>query len=92
MASLAGLGSSAAVFAGSNVNAQLTEADMMKSQAASNLGSNIDSQIGTLQQSVSQSLVVTLPASKEVEVMFTSEAKSQTISGAATGTTGASSQ
>jgi hypothetical protein len=84
MASLAGVGSTAAIFAGNNVNGQLSEADMLRSQAANNMGSNIDSQISTLQQSVSQSLVVTLPAGTEVEVMFTSEAKPQAVTAATT--------
>jgi len=74
LASLGGLGSAAAVFAGGNVNGQLTEADMMRTQAATSMGSNVDNQISNLQQSVSQSLVVTLPAGTRVEVMFTSEA------------------
>jgi hypothetical protein len=74
LASLGGLGSAAATFAGSNVNGQLTEADTMKSRAASSMGSSIDNQISTVQQSVSQSLVVTLPAGTQVEAMFTSQA------------------
>ncbi len=84
MASLAGVGSTAAIYAGNNVNGQLTEADMLRTQAASNMGSNIDNQISTLQQSVSQSLVVTLPAGTEVEAMFTSEAKPQAVSAGTT--------
>ncbi len=89
MASLAGVGSTAAIFAGNNVNGQLSESDMLRSQAATNMGSNIDSQISTLQQSVSQSLVVTLPAGTEVEVMFTLEAKSREVGSATTTETGA---
>ncbi len=87
MAGLAGAGSSAAVFAGNNVNGQLTEADILRTQAASNIGSNIDSQISTLQQSVPQKLVVTLPAGTEVEAMFTSAERSQTLTSAITGLT-----
>jgi len=82
MASLAGLGSNAALFAGNNVNGQLTEADVLKSQVANNEGSVLNNQISTLQQSVSQSIVVTLPAGTEVEAMFTSEGKPQEVSAA----------
>lgn len=76
LAALAGMGSTAAVYAGNNVNGTLTEADLMRMQAANAANNSISNYASGLQQSVSQSLVVTVPANRQVEVMFTSENKS----------------
>ena len=76
LAALAGMGSTAAVFAGNNVNGQITEADLMKMQAANAAGNSISNYTSDLQQRVSQSLVVTVPAGIQVEAMFTNEDRS----------------
>lgn len=71
LSALAGMGSTAAVFAGNNVNGQLTEADLMRMQAADSAGASITNYASELKQHVSQSEVVTVPAGTQVEVMFT---------------------
>ena len=76
LSALAGMGSTAAVFAGNNVNGQLTEADLMKMQAANAADTSISNYVSDVQRQVSRTLVVTVPAGKQVEVMFTSETKS----------------
>ncbi len=78
LAALAGMGSTSAVFAGNNVNGQLTEADLMRMQAANAADNSISNYASDLQQRVSQSLVVTVPAGIQVEVMFTNEDKQAT--------------
>lgn len=77
IAATGGMGEAAAMFAGnSNVNGQLTEADMMRQQAAQNIGASVDNQVSQMQ--VTQNIVVTLPAGTPLEVFFTAASKSST--------------
>jgi hypothetical protein len=76
LATLAGLGSTAAVFAGNNVNGTLTEADLMKQSAVNSASNSVNQEIGNIQNTVSDNLVVTVPAGIQVEVMFISQGTS----------------
>jgi hypothetical protein len=77
IAAMAGLGETTALFAqNNNTTGTLSEGDMIRSQAAQNMGQAADSGIGQL--NVSEHLVVTIPAGTKVEVTFTAPAKSKT--------------
>jgi Bacterial conjugation TrbI-like protein len=82
LAALAGLGSTAAVFAGNNVNGQLTEADLMKESAANSASNSVNQEIGNIQNTVSDNLVVTVPAGTQVEVMFIGQSGATPLSAA----------
>jgi hypothetical protein len=73
LAALSGLGSTAAMFAGNNVNGTLSEADLIRGQAAQNVGQAADSQIQQL--AVTEHLIVTVAAGTQVQVTFVSPAK-----------------
>jgi hypothetical protein len=73
LAALSGLGSTAAMFAGNNVNGTLSEADLIRAQAAQNVGQAADSQIQQL--AVTEHLIVTVAAGTQVQVTFVSPAK-----------------
>jgi hypothetical protein len=73
LAALSGLGSTTAMFAGNNVSGSLSEADMMRAQAAQNMGQAADTQIQQL--GVSEHLIVTVPAGTQVQMMFTEPSK-----------------
>jgi hypothetical protein len=74
MATMAGLGATTALFAGNNnTTGTLSEGDMIRSQAAQNMGQAADS--GISQLSVTEHLIVTVPAGTQVEVTFMTPAK-----------------
>ena len=73
LAALSGLGSTTAMFAGNNVSGSLSEADMMRAQAAQNMGQAADTQIQQL--GASEHLIVTVPAGTQVQMMFTEPSK-----------------
>lgn len=79
LATLAGLGSTAAVFAGNNVNGQLTEADLMKQSAVNSADNSVNQEISNIQNTVSDNLVVTVPAGTQVEVMFIAQSNSSPL-------------
>jgi hypothetical protein len=70
LSALGGLGSSAAMFAGSNLNGTLTQADIMRQSAAQNIGQATDMQVQQMQ--VSEHIIVTVPAGTQVQVTFIS--------------------
>lgn len=75
LAATGGMGEAAAMFAGnSNLNGQLTEADLMRQQAAENIGTSVDNQLTQLR--VTKNVVVTLPAGTPLEIYFTAVSKS----------------
>jgi type IV secretory pathway VirB10-like protein len=73
LAALSGLGSTAAMFVGNNANGALSEADLIRAQAAQNVGQAADSQIQQL--GVTEHLIITVPAGTQVQVTFVSPAK-----------------
>lgn len=74
LATMAGLGATTALFAGNNnTTGTLSEGDMIRSQAAQNMGQAADS--GISQLGVTEHLIVTVPAGTQVEATFTSPAK-----------------
>jgi hypothetical protein len=70
---LGGLGETTAMFAGNNMSAAFSESDMVRQQAAQNIGQAADSQVQQL--SVSEHLVVTVQAGSAVEVTFVAPSK-----------------
>lgn len=70
---LGGLGETTAMFAGNNMSAAFSESDMVRQQAAENIGQAADSQVQQL--SVSEHLVVTVQAGSAVEVTFVAPSK-----------------
>ncbi len=76
LAALAGIGASTALFAGNNnVTGTISQGDLIRGQAAQNLGQAADEQIQQL--TLTQKIVVTAPAGTQVEVTFISPAKSK---------------
>ena len=73
LAALSGLGSTAAMFAGNNVSGTLSEADLIRAQAAQNVGQAADSQIQQL--AVTEHMIVSVAAGTQVQVTFISPAK-----------------
>jgi hypothetical protein len=76
LAAMSGLGQTTALFGGnSNVTGTLSEGDMIRAQAAQNIGQAADSSISQL--SVTEHLIVTVPAGTRVEVTFTAPEKTK---------------
>jgi len=71
LAGLAGTGNVAAIWSSSS--GSLSEADLLKLQAANSFGAAAGQQISDLQEEVQKNLVVTLPAGTQVEVLFTDQ-------------------
>ena len=69
VATMAGLGEATAMVAGgSNMSGAYSESDMVKQQAALNIGNAADSQVQMLNNG--QHIVVTIPAGTEINVVF----------------------
>jgi len=69
VATMAGLGEATAMVAGgSNMSGAYSQSDMVKQQAAMNIGNAADSQIQVLNSG--QHIVVTIPAGTEINVVF----------------------
>lgn len=69
VATMAGLGEATAMVAGgSNMNGAYSQTDMIKEQAAMNIGNAADSQVQLLNNG--QHIVVTVPAGTEINVVF----------------------
>lgn len=73
LASLAGLGSSAALFAGNNTSSAISESDLMRQQAANNIGQAGDQVVQSL--AVSSHIVVTVSAGTLVYATFVEPTK-----------------
>ena len=73
LATLGGLGSTAAALVGNNTSASLSEGDVMRNQVAQNIGTAADSQIQGM--AVSEHIVVSLPAGTQIQVMFVAPGK-----------------
>jgi hypothetical protein len=75
IATLAGVGSATAMFAGNNASGSLSESDVLRNQMAQNMGQAADGQIQSL--AVSEHLIVTVPAGTQVEVTFVTPVKAK---------------
>ncbi len=74
VATMAGLGEATAMVAGgSNMSGAYSESDMVKQQAAMNIGNAADSQVQMLNNG--QHIVVTIPAGTEINVVFVKPAQ-----------------
>lgn len=72
-AAVGGLGESLAMFANSNSSGSLSEADMIRMNAAQNIGTQADSQVNQLL--VNEHIIVSVPAGTELEVTFVGQSK-----------------
>ena len=70
---MAGMGSTAAMLVGNNVNGAFSEADMMRERAADNIGMAADSQL--MQMNASTHVSVSVPANTKIYVVWTQHQK-----------------
>ncbi len=78
LAALSGIGSTAAMAVGNNINGAYSESDMIRGQVAQNIGTATDMQVQQL--AVSEHLVVSVPAGTQVQVTFVSPSKKKDAS------------
>ena len=80
---LAGLGSTAAMVVGNNVNGAYSEGDMIRERAADNIGMATDSQL--MQMNGGTHISVSVPANTKIYVVWTQHAKGPDSSATAKG-------